>query len=283
MMTAPVRVIAGSKTEITHPGELSEDAKGDLYVANGSSLLVFAHAANGNVAPIRKLWGSRTKIHAIEAMTVDQTTGKIFVFDEPKASDDGESTLLRFAPAATGDEAPYAASLNDFPPAIELANDSTGKNIIEANGVPCCESAIAGVLTAQKQFAYGTDPSVPYGINAFTSAGVADDPTTKTYLAPVGYPGLPRAGIYRLAENTDGAFSLSGGPGTITPAVVSVITSATSCGQLALGYLRNIYAVCGTNAVYVYAHDAKGDVAPIRILHGSATKLDSPYGIYEGQ
>ena len=49
-----------------------------------------------------------------------------------------------------------------------------------------------------------------------------------------------------------------------------------------MGYLRNIYAVCG-NAVNVYQPTASGSAAPLRVLTGSATKLDKPYGIYEGQ
>ena len=84
--TAPLYVIAGPNTEINSPGQLSEDAQGNLYVANGNHLqtsqnpavLVFAHGANGNVAPIRNLSGPLTGIHDVWAMTVDQTTGEIW-------------------------------------------------------------------------------------------------------------------------------------------------------------------------------------------------------------
>ena len=71
--------------------------------------------------------------------------------------------------------------------------------------------------------------------------------------------------------------------------VVSVITSETCAGQIAIGYLRNIYAVhskasgCPADAIYVYTHDSSGNVPPLRVLSGPATKLDEPVGIYEGQ
>jgi hypothetical protein len=72
--------------------------------------------------------------------------------------------------------------------------------------------------------------------------------------------------------------------------LVSIIMSATCGRQLALGCLRNIYVrhskqygLCPTDAVYVYTHDAAGNVESLRVLSDPATKLDQPYGIYEGK
>jgi len=89
--TKPLRVIVGSNTGIDMPGQLSGDAQGHLYVANGSfgttgqsshpAVLVFAAGANGNVTPIRKLAGARTGIHHIDGLVVDKSTGEIFVVD----------------------------------------------------------------------------------------------------------------------------------------------------------------------------------------------------------
>jgi hypothetical protein len=99
-------------------------------------------------------------------------------------------------------------------------------------------------------------------------------------------------GIYRFREDTDGNGAANGVTSHYTPPVVSVITSDTCGTQLALGYERNIYVVhsanvnyasCPTDAVYVYEHDASGNAKPLRILTGSATKLDQPSGIYEGK
>jgi hypothetical protein len=63
---------------------------------------------------------------------------------------------------------------------------------------------------------------------------------------------------------------------------VSIVDTKVACGQLALGYLRNIYAVCG-NAINVYTPTASGNATPLSVLAGSVTKLDKPYGIYEGR
>jgi len=294
---APLDVIAGSKTGISNPGQISEDPQGDLYVVSSGtggtspSILVFAHGANGNVAPIRKLAGPLTGFHNVRAMTVDQSTGKIFVVDNT-GGEGYPASLLRFAPNATGNEAPFARGSITFW-AYELASDSSGQNIIEAHITGCCSVSNAGVDTFVKQFANGTAPAEPFSIRYFSSYGVADDPTTKTYLVTSGPGGTyATGGIYRLAEKTTGAGPLAyPNPATWASAPVSVITSDTCGTQLALGYLRNIYVThstatfpaCPSDAVYVYAHDASGNASPLRVLSGGATKLAQPYGIFEGQ
>jgi hypothetical protein len=290
--TGPIRTIAGSKTGINAPGELSEDAAGNLYVANGSpwrlssnpAILVFAPAASGNVAPIRRLGGPLTGIHNVTAMTVDQHTGKLFVVDS-NACGFTCSTLLRFAPNAAGNSAPLALGGSGGLPAIAVASDSTGNNLIYADATVCCSSPFIDLQTFPKQFPNNASLSSVATIGGFEAAGVADDPSTKTYLASGG-------GITRLAENTVGYTSNNYGglPASLKPPILSVITSDTCGGQLALGYLRNIYVVhsvkiggCAADAVYVYTHDAAGRAAPLRVLSGKATNLNEPYGIYEGR
>ena len=52
----PVEVISGSQTGLSAPVDLALDSNADqLYVADGSSILVFANAstANNNTAPVR--------------------------------------------------------------------------------------------------------------------------------------------------------------------------------------------------------------------------------------
>jgi hypothetical protein len=290
--TAPLYVIAGSKTQINDPGQLAEDAQGNLYVANlnpaNSAVLVFAHGANGNVAPIRKLdippaHGPSIGVPGILAMTVDQVTGKIFVVAYgvgPGAS----ATLERFPPNAMGNAAPYASGSITYW-ANQIASDSTGANLIEAHGPACCTAESAGISTFAKQFANGTYPANLYNVYGIGigSGGIADDPTTKTYLVATG------DGIYRLAENTIGSGD-SGGSLGLKPAPVSKITSDKCGSQLAVapGPTPNTYALnqkdfgCPTDAVYVYANSASGNAAPVRILSGPATKMSKPTGITEG-
>jgi hypothetical protein len=295
--TAPLRVISGWKTRISSPGQLSEDARGNLYVANGRvsaqsatpGILVFARGASGNVAPIRKVAGSSTGLHNVGALTVDKTTGKIFVVDNKLVGGYGcTSSLVRFAPNANGNVAPLARSQGGLAPTEQLASDSTGRYVISGHSICIPSGVTAGIDTLFKQFASNTTPADPYRIDWFAALGVADDPTTKTYFAS-------NHGIYRFAENTYGSPPDSIGSPTWTPAPLSVITSDTCGTQLALarGSAPNVYVThstlseafyspCATDAVYVYKASANGNAVPLRILSGLATKLNKPFGIYEG-
>jgi hypothetical protein len=288
--TPPLAVIAGSKTGLAAPGQLSEDARGNLYVTNGASffgraadpsILVFAHGAHGNVAPIRKITGA-SGFTSIEAMIVDKGTGKIFVAANGVGAGDA-STLMRFPPNAAGREAPFASGSFSYW-ALQLAADSSGKHLIMVHEPICCFAGSGGTETFVKQFANDAALSNLYLITGITPQGVADDPTSKTYLV------TSNIGIYRLAENT-----VSVGALDLKPAPVSLITSDTCASQVAVApgptpytYVTHNTAAaafreaCAADAVYVYANSASGNAAPVRVLSGPATKLNLPYGIYEG-
>ncbi|MGD0473119.1 MAG: hypothetical protein ABSB70_07855 [Candidatus Velthaea sp.] len=292
--TAPLYSIGGSKTGIVGPSQLSEDAQGNLYVVTGSfslfpapesSVLVFAHGARGNVAPIRTIYGPATELSGYASgMIVDKATGKIFVNDNGAGGT--PQSLLRFAPNANGNAAPFARGTIPGYPSGELALDSTGNNIITAHPSICCTFSLQGVETFPRQFSNNTTLSSIYSLigmkNGFSGGGVADDPATKTYLYSSG------AGIYRFAENTTGT-GTEDGPASFNLAPISLITSDTCGGYMALGYLRNIYIVhnkqsgCPTDAMYVYTPDASGNAAPLRVLTGPNTQLKTPSGIYEGK
>jgi hypothetical protein len=224
-------------------------------------------------------------------MTVDKVTGKMFAMDSSSTCGFRCSNLLRFPPNATGNTAPFARSGSLNITALQLDSDSTGQDLIEVQAPACCSSPYISIETYPKQFANGAPLGAVYSIAGFFGNGIADDPTTKTYLATTvsGGAGGGPAGIYRFAENTVGytADNYGGLPASFKPSIVSIITSETCGRNLALGYLRNIYVVhnCpGTApAVNVYTHDSSGSVAPLRVLSGTATRLNQPYGIYEGE
>jgi hypothetical protein len=125
---APIRTIAGPNTQLNfhvgvgRTGQISQDAAGNLWVANGTaSILIFAHGASGNVAPIGILGGPLTGIVYATALTVDKVTGKIFVFNEN--GETGQSQLLRFPPGAVGNVAPFAATSGVYMFALELTSE----------------------------------------------------------------------------------------------------------------------------------------------------------------
>jgi len=291
--TAPLRVISGGKTGLDKPGELSEDSEGNLYVANSAEILVFAHDADGDVAPIRKISGSKTNLHLVDAVTVDRSSGDVYAVDTPPDME-GESAVLRFEHGANGDVAPLASTTPYIGPATEMVSDSSGKNLIESYFASCCEAANQGITTFAKSFKNGGYATELYDISAFIPAsGVADDPTTHTYLvtgetSDPGPDGVP--GLYRFAEDTSGNFPIYGMPRKLNHPIVSIVTSETCGTQLAVapGPTPNTYVAhskangCPEDAVYVYTNEASGDAKPLRVLEGSATRLDRPSGIYEG-
>jgi hypothetical protein len=287
---APLRVIAGTKTLLNDPGQLAQDAAGNLYVANGlagsSSVLVFTRGASGDAAPIRVLGGPATGIHSIGAMTVDGATGKIFLEDVQYQTGGllVNVSLLRFAPNASGNTAPYARSQPGLFPSNELSSDSTGRNLIDAHDTNEPSNMGDGVDTLGKQFASNA-PATPSGgssINSFFAAGAVDDPSTRTYwVSTFDYPNKLNK-LYRLAENTVGNGTYEGNPETLSPRTAAVVSNVACSGQLALGYLRNVYLAC-SSAVYVYGANSSGAAAPLRTLHGSATLLNGAYGVFEGQ
>jgi hypothetical protein len=292
--TPPLYTIAGPNTQLNNPGQLSEDAAGNLYVANGPSVLVFAHGAHGNVAPIRKISGPATGIVSVWGVTVDKTTGKIFVLSEvPNVQEfHPDTTLMRFPPNANGNATPFAiepTGLNVDGP-TEISSDSTGQKLfIKDGGEIGSNAAGAGIYEFGKQFSAATNGPV---VSFVFAGGVVDDPATKTYLSTAYYQScansstyLVNSGILRLAEGASGTAEVLGDlpcTFTIAPKPISLITSAANCSQLAIGYLRNIYAVCGS-AIKVYTPQSNGDVKPLRVLSGRATNISGPFGIYEGK
>jgi hypothetical protein len=150
--------------------------------------------------------------------------------------------------------------------------------------IVACSFAVSG-CSATGGSAAGL-PSL-YPVSAINAEGVVDDPTTKTYIvAARGRHG----GLYRLRETTAGVGPDGYVPENWKPKPVAVITSDTCASQLALGFKRTIYATqsvsgggCASDAVDVYAPDAKGNASPVSVLTGPATQLNEPYGIYVGQ
>jgi hypothetical protein len=287
--TAPMKVIAGSKTGINSPGQLAQDASGNLYVANGyllfspkfAQVLVFAHGASGNVAPIRTIGGPKTGLNSILDMTVDKATGKVFV-ENCYPCDKTESQFMRFGPNANGNVAPYATSAATLQQGNQLAFDSSDANIIQAHGTNIANGGLHGVATYSKTFTTNQTLEPIFGTGFLEANGVADDPTTKTYLITDG------ASITRFAETTDGNSDIGLGKSFVPP-IVSVLNDA--CGQqLATppGPTPYTYVVHGTqagcpsDAVVVYANNASGNAAPVRTLSGPATLMHKPFGIVEG-
>ncbi len=105
---APVRIIRGRRTRLTAAFAIAVDRAGTVYVVNSddksiAGLLVFRPRASGDVAPIRIIAGSATKLQTPSGVAVDPR-GAIFVSDH--GGDSSAGTIRVFANGANGNATP---------------------------------------------------------------------------------------------------------------------------------------------------------------------------------
>ena len=101
--TAPIRIIAGPKTQLNWPGHIFVDAEhGELVVANDSddSILVFRETDQGDVAPTRVIKGPKTGLRNPTGLFVDTKNNELFV------SNMGNHSATVYPRTANGDVAP---------------------------------------------------------------------------------------------------------------------------------------------------------------------------------
>jgi DNA-binding beta-propeller fold protein YncE len=108
---APVRMIMGPKTQMAHPdyAVVVDPVHNEIYVGEKEYILVFPRLANGDVAPLRVIRGSDTRLVNLRGMVVDPirnvlvvaTNSGIMLFDrtangnvKPKASIEGPNSML---------------------------------------------------------------------------------------------------------------------------------------------------------------------------------------------
>jgi 6-phosphogluconolactonase (cycloisomerase 2 family) len=100
--TAPIRTIAGPKTQLNWPAHVYVDAEhGELYVANdgGDSILVFRETDNGDSAPTRVLKGHQTGLKSPTSLFVDTKNNELLV------SNMGNHSATVYPRTAAGDMA----------------------------------------------------------------------------------------------------------------------------------------------------------------------------------
>ena len=105
--TAPIRIIQGSKTELTAPGRVTVDpVNNEIYVPRGDTVLVYDRMANGNVAPKRRLGGPDVG-RALEAVAIDPINNLLVVASGgPGARTESDTHFLVFDRTASGNVKP---------------------------------------------------------------------------------------------------------------------------------------------------------------------------------
>jgi hypothetical protein len=92
------------------------------------AILTFRGDADGNVAPVRRIFGPRTRLRLPEAVAVDPIHGEIFV-----PGDDGDNHVLVFSRDADGDVAPIRILEMDTNP-NRVAVDPVNNLLIVSGG-----------------------------------------------------------------------------------------------------------------------------------------------------
>ncbi len=260
--TPPTVKIAGSKTQLDGPAGLAVAPSGKLYVANGgyhdSRILIFPSGANGNVAP-QIIAGSNVPIASCEGLAVD-SSGKLYV------SDYINKAIYVFAAGASGNVAPIrtiAGSATKLVQPFGMSFDAAG------------DLYVANSHTAQtpvEEFAPGANGNV-------------------APIATLGGSHTKMLGIFNMVLDPKGRIIVqdggsilvfgAGAHGNVKPkAVISgpatKMIDVTSVGTDAQG---NIYGTStdishgAATSILVFASDAKGNAAPLRVLAGSQTQL----------
>jgi hypothetical protein len=110
----PIRLIAGDQTGLGNPLGLAVDGSGNIYVSNlvrrignrlrFSSVTVYAPEANGNVEPVRTIYGAGTEIIEPYGIAVDGVGTLYLINRNHRLTPPG--MVLVFPPGADGNVAP---------------------------------------------------------------------------------------------------------------------------------------------------------------------------------
>ena len=112
---APIRIIQGSKTELGDPTRYAggpdrldvDPVHNEIYVPDGSRVLVYPRLGNGNVAPLRILQGPDTHLDDMGTAAVDPVNNVLIVAQDivTKASGN-QAYILIFDRTASGNTKP---------------------------------------------------------------------------------------------------------------------------------------------------------------------------------
>lgn len=264
---APAGVISGANTLLSAPQHLFIDTAADrLYVANqgGSSVLVFDRVSTlaGNVGPTRVISGAATLLAAPVDVAVDSVNNLLYVAD-------GISVLV-FAGASTvnGNAPPVRNITTGITPGslfVDAVNNQLyisdpGNNLVDRfNGISSQNgTAVVG------GFISGPDTRLaqPRGL-ALDASGRLIVGNSGTPASITSYPNASTAtGDVAPTTEITGSSTLLQFPGQIA------LNPNSPGGELfVLDTLR------GSVLVFTNMASATGDVAPARIINGTATGI----------
>jgi hypothetical protein len=277
-----------------------------LFVANAStpSITEYAFNANGDVAPVRKIAGSRTGMgQGLGGITVD-ATGTTYV----SRVDGG---ILEYGAGANGNVRPIRAitgatsgPIFGFELAVDYAN-----NLYVADGgdIKVFAPGASGVATPLRDiFGPATTIGFVEGVAVdragrlfaadFTNvailvfaagangnvAPIARIAGSKTTLAFPRYIGVSADGTMYVSDESEIQIFAPGANGNVPPARAITFTSGTGpYGNVAVARERAIlgqFHVSSNWSVDVYRAGLHGGPNPLRVIAGNKTQLSEPVG-----
>lgn len=267
---APIRIIQGSKTQLNWPGAMSLDTRtGELYVANdvGQSILVFKETDEGDVAPSRVLTGAKTGLRNPTGVFVDTAHEELWV------SNLGSSAATVYPLKASGNVAPLRTIRSRPPGTVSLslgkteavAYDSRREELLVPNCVTRPQIAAfprlgkentppTRTIAGQKTLISRTMHDIAY--DAIHDEIVVQSPLTQAVLT------------FRGAANGEEA------PIRVIQGKKTQIMGVGAMDKASIDPVNNeIYVATAAHNVLVFAREANGDVAPIRVLGGPDTRI----------
>jgi sugar lactone lactonase YvrE len=299
----PVREIAGPQTGLASAMGIAVDRSGRIYVANNSvskdsvvpipSISVYAPDANGDVAPIRTLVGTATRLSSPNGVAVADD-GTLYVLNADVPTDD-QGSITVHSPAATGDARPERI----------LVGPSSG--LVDPRGLALGPGDTIYVVAGSTYYT-GYEVSSGSGhkprLNVYAPSAEAGTPPVRVMKGPVTDLGNPRAvavdaaGQLYVADMRSASGANAYGPdlGGISvhragardnEAPLRVIagseTRLNGPGVPAVDRSGNLYVPnrwgTGRGSVTVYGPQADGDVRPLRTIAGPATRLRGPTAV----
>ena len=266
---APLRAIAGDRTELAIPISLAIGPRGELYVANlrGNSVTVYPADAHGNTQPLRIIKGPSTGLEGPRGIAVGPE-GTVYVSNY-MVRDSSETAYSRsrvtvYAPDADGDATPIRTiwgSRTGLGEAAGIAADRTGQLYVGSYSGP-------HILI----FGPGADGNV-FPVRIIRGGIASETPSLNANALALGSDGrVYAAGFGRVVvlpagaeEHTLAERSIQG------PATGLWFSNGIAIDRR--GRIAVINRGRGTS-ITIYDTAASGDARPVQTIAGPATSLD---------
>ncbi len=301
----PVRVLAGNRTGLRWPGELTVDRHGNVYVLNGerereNAVRVWGPGAEGNLAPCRLIAGDRTGLARPAALAVD-SEDRLYVANSDTPVSGGVTVYDAWA---NGNASPRrtvsAGAINDAMRAPERVAIGRRDSLYVRSASNLSVFATDPLDTDKPSRTFFSRAPELFALDRHDTVYALSGSAIVVY--PPGYSG-GRTEVRRLTvQGTDlrdvsdmevdsrGSLYLAsksvirviapGAAGEVTPSrtIAGSRTRLHEVRGIALDRAGRLYVSNGPRsggavAIQVYAPGAKGDDEPVRVLGGANTGL----------